>query len=102
MALLTYLSGPAIFVDRASELKIRQGARKTRTAMNANRESHQSGAPDEVSLVRGGPFYRVQQALRLVRPDRWNLARRIVVLLAIGWLPLFVITAISNPHGLLS
>jgi hypothetical protein len=70
--------------------------------MNANTESQQSGTAEEVSLVRGGPFYRLQQALRLVRSDRWNVPRRVLVLLAIGWLPLFVITAITNPDGLLS
>jgi hypothetical protein len=56
----------------------------------------------EVSLVRGGPFYRAQQALRLIRPDQWNLSRRIIILLAVGWLPLLLITAIFNPAGLLS
>jgi hypothetical protein len=56
----------------------------------------------EVSFVRGGPFYRAQQALGLVRPDQWNLGRRIAVLIAIGWLPLLLITVFSNPRGLSS
>jgi hypothetical protein len=59
-------------------------------------------APSEMSFVRGGPFYRFQQALRLIRPDRWNLGRRIIFLIAVGWLPLVLITAILNPDGLLS
>jgi hypothetical protein len=46
-----------------------------------------SSAPGEVSLVRGGPFYRVQHALGLIRPNEWNLGRRITFLIAIGWLP---------------
>src|SRR5271167_2282249 len=61
-----------------------------------------TGSPEEVSFVRGGPFYRAQQALRLVRPNEWNLARRVAVLLALGWLPLFVFTAILKPDALLS
>jgi len=61
-----------------------------------------SSAPAEISFVRGGPFYRIQQSLRLIRPNRWNLGRRILILIAVGWLPLVVITAISNPEGLLS
>jgi len=56
----------------------------------------------EESFVRGGPFFRAQQALRLIRPNQWNLTRRILTLIAIGWLPLFVFTLILNPQGLSS
>ncbi len=56
----------------------------------------------EVSLVRGGPFYRVQQALRLMRPNQWNIGRRITVLIAVTWVPLVAITAVLNPEGLIS
>ncbi len=59
-------------------------------------------AAAEVSLVRGGPFYRVQQALRLMRPNQWNLGRRITVLVAVTWVPLVAITAVLNPDGLVS
>jgi hypothetical protein len=54
----------------------------------------------EVSFVRGGPFFRAQQALGLVRPDQWNLGRRVAALIAIGWLPLLLITLFANPRGL--
>jgi hypothetical protein len=53
-----------------------------------------------VSLVRGGPFYRAQQAMWLIRPDHWNFGRRIIFVLTIGWLPLFLITALLNHGGL--
>ena len=56
---------------------------------------------DEVSLVRGGPFYRAQEALRLVHPDRWNLGRRVIFAIAIGWLPLVLITLLFNPRAFL-
>jgi hypothetical protein len=56
---------------------------------------------DEVSLVRGGPFYRAQEALRLVHPDRWNVGKRMIFALAIGWLPLVLITLLLNPRALL-
>ena len=39
-------------------------------------------AAPEASFVRGGPFYRAQQALRLIHPNQWNLTRRIIVLIA--------------------
>jgi hypothetical protein len=52
------------------------------------------------SLIRGGPFYRAQQATRLIGPDRWNMFRRIVVVIAITWLPLVLITLVSNIHAL--
>jgi hypothetical protein len=60
------------------------------------------GASGEISFVRGGPFYRIQQALGLILPGHWNLARRIIFLIAVGWLPLVLITAIVNPEGLVS
>jgi hypothetical protein len=52
------------------------------------------------SFVRGGPFYRIQESLGMIRPGHWNLGRRIGVLVAIGYVPLLLITAISNPSGL--
>jgi hypothetical protein len=54
----------------------------------------------DVSLVRGGPFYRIQRALGLIREPHWNFGRRLILLIAIGWLPLLLITAILNPPGL--
>jgi hypothetical protein len=59
-------------------------------------------AGSEVSFIRGGPFYRAQRALRLIRPNQWNFTRRILILIAIGWLPLLIITAVLNPEGLSS
>jgi hypothetical protein len=61
-----------------------------------------SSTPAEISLVRGGPFYRAQQAVGLIRANQWDLSRRITFLIAVGWLPLLVITALLNPDGLLS
>jgi hypothetical protein len=59
-------------------------------------------APPEVSLIRGGPFYRAQQATKLIRSNQWNLGRRLTFAVAVGWLPLFLITALSNPGSLVS
>jgi len=56
--------------------------------------------PAEVSFVRGGPFYRAQQALGLIHPNKWNLGRRIAVVIVITWLPLLVLTALLNLQGL--
>jgi hypothetical protein len=49
-----------------------------------------------LELVRGGPFYRAQQATHLITPDRWNLGRRTLFALSIGWLPLLLITLFLN------
>ena len=70
--------------------------------MEVDPDSRSTLGAIEISLVRGGPFYRIQQALGLIRPNHWNLGRRIAVLIAIGWLPLLLITAFSNPRGLAS
>jgi hypothetical protein len=69
--------------------------------MDSNIDAPSTVAP-EISLVRGGPFYRAQQAVGLIRANRWDLSRRIAVLVGIGWLPLFLITAFTNPKGLYS
>jgi len=70
--------------------------------MDAKREAPGTSDAAEVSLVRGGPYYRAQKALGLIRTNQWNLGRRVAFLLAVGWLPLFVITVLLNPQGLLS
>lgn len=56
----------------------------------------------EVSLIRGGPFYRVQQAFHLIGPDKWNHGRRLTSAIAVGWVPLILITILTNPEGLVS
>ncbi len=61
-----------------------------------------SSAPGEISLIRGGPFYRIQHAVGLIRPNEWNLARRVTFLIVVGWLPLFLITALVNFDGFVS
>jgi hypothetical protein len=70
--------------------------------MNPDKNSPLDSASVDDSLMRGGPFYRAQHAIGLIRPNQWNIGRRITLLLAIGWLPLILITAIANPNGLLS
>jgi hypothetical protein len=69
-------------------------------------ESPQDVAVDRrISLVRGGPFYRAQEAIRLLDANRWNLGRRITLAIVVCWVPLVLITLLLNPHaikGLLS
>jgi hypothetical protein len=54
-------------------------------------------APSDTSLVRGGPFYRTQVAFKLVGPERWNVSRRVLLVLAIVWLPLVIIRLLVDP-----
>ena len=61
-----------------------------------------SSAPVEISLVRGGPFYRAQHAVGLIRPDRMEPRPPHCFLIVVGWLPLFLITALFNCEGLVS
>jgi len=62
-------------------------------------EDHLSASDREVSLIRGGPFYQAQLITRLIRPHQWNLGKRILFAIAIGWLPLFLLTAIFAPSA---
>jgi hypothetical protein len=75
---------------------------RPRHAESERRAFANAGADGEVSLVRGGPFYRLQQAAGLIEPNRWNLGRRVVFALAIGWLPLVILTALFHPNLLMS
>lgn len=59
-----------------------------------------TASEEDVSLIRGGLFYRAQTVTHLIGADRWNLGRRIVFALAVGWLPLVLITALFNPNSL--
>jgi hypothetical protein len=61
----------------------------------------EAGTPSSnVSLIRGGPFYRAQQATHLIAPGRWNLGRRITFAVAVGWLPLVLMTVLFHPPAL--
>ena len=53
---------------------------------------------ETVSLVRGGAFYRFQEVSHLIRPNQWNMGRRIVIAVLVGWVPLIALTAISGSH----
>ncbi|MCU0736531.1 MAG: hypothetical protein MUF20_13620 [Methylotetracoccus sp.] len=46
------------------------------------------GKPIEFPLGAEGPFHRLQVALRLIAEDRPHLMRRLIVALAVTWLPL--------------
>lgn len=70
--------------------------------MHTQTEPESAAADRDPSLIRGGPFYRAQQAARLIRPDKWNFARRIAFVIALGWLPIILITALFNTGGLVS
>ena len=67
--------------------------------MTTATETKEEVLDSEVSLIRGGPFYQAQIASRLIRPHQWNLGRRIIFAVAIGWLPLVLLTAIFAPSA---
>src|ERR1700742_16195 len=73
----------------------------------ASSQQRQSDTPEpigDVSLVRGGPFYRIQEAIHLVTPKSWNLGPRILLAIGVGWVPLVLLTLLfksSSIWGLL-
>src|SRR5271165_856425 len=71
-------------------------------SMDAKTSPPNTATSPDVSFVRGGPFYRIQRAVGLIRPNQWNPGRRIALYIAVGWLPLFLLTALLNPEGMLS
>ena len=77
-----------------------EGTEKPATPNGPVESAKHGGLDDKISLVRGGPFYRAQEAVRLLSAHRWNLGRRIAVAVAVAWVPLVILTALSNPQGL--
>ena len=70
--------------------------------MNSDKNPPAKAALQKIPSCEEVSFIECSVQSGLMRPNQWNLGRRIIVLLAIGWLPLFLITAITNPNGLLS
>jgi hypothetical protein len=52
--------------------------------------------PTDFSLVQGGPLFQLLLRARLLRPPTDLLARRIIVISAVTWLPLLLLTALSG------
>ncbi len=75
------------------------GPKKMQT--NEQRHLNDARADSDISLVRGGPFYRAQEAIRLIKRDRWNLGRRVIFAIAVGWFLLVLITLLFNPRAVL-
>ena len=55
-----------------------------------------------ISLIRGGPFYQAQLKSRLIVPSQWNLGKRIAFIVALGWMPLVLFSAVLHPQSLVS
>ncbi|HWB30385.1 MAG TPA: hypothetical protein VG736_07780 [Vicinamibacterales bacterium] len=49
-----------------------------------------------MSLIRGGSLYWIQEKAGLIRPQTWDLHRRLPFVVAIAWLPLPILAAL---HG---
>jgi len=56
----------------------------------------------DLSLIRGGLFYRAQRAVKLIHSDESNHVRRLTFAIAVGWMPLILITALTHPESLFS
>src|SRR5215813_8772689 len=69
------------------------------SSSNPERDIGREPSADEVSLIRGGPFYRVQHATHVLPSDRWNLSGRIALAIGIGWLPLLLMTVVFHPSA---
>jgi hypothetical protein len=54
---------------------------------------------ETVSLIRGGALYRFQEMAHLIRPNQWNIGRRIFIAVLVGWVPLVVLTAASGSRA---
>jgi hypothetical protein len=54
----------------------------------------------EPSLMRGGLFHQALKWTKIAGPNEQNLVRRITFAIALGWIPLVLITAIFNRDGL--
>src|SRR5881394_1700351 len=70
--------------------------------MDPNKQRSVLTDESNLSLVRGGPTFQFLQAMGLVRGEEWNLGRMLIFAFAIGWLPIPIITLLTNPRALWS
>jgi hypothetical protein len=70
--------------------------------MKTKIEANTNIGSSDVSLTRGGPFYQILKVLRLIRPDRLDFQRQVTFAIAIGWVPLLLITLLFRPEALMS
>jgi len=70
--------------------------------MNDKIEPNADSSRCDDSLIRGGPFYQLQRVTRLIRPGRWDFQRRIAFAIAVGWVPLLLITMLFKHDALTS
>lgn len=54
------------------------------------------------SILRGGPFYRAQLAAGFIKEGEWNHTKRVIIAVAVAWLPLVLLTALFHREGLTS
>ena len=59
------------------------------------------GLPD-ISLIRGGPFYRTLKAAKIIRGDQRDSLRLIIFAIVIGWVPVLLLTLLFRPEALAS
>ena len=52
--------------------------------------------PTDFSLVQGGPLFQLLLRAGLLKPPTDLLARRIVVILLVAWMPLLVLSILSG------
>ena len=55
-----------------------------------------SSLEDDLSLTKGGPFYRTLIRLRLMRPDSYSVRRRAILFVLFTWLPLLLLSALQG------
>jgi hypothetical protein len=68
----------------------------TTTEAERSREDGNESAVDHFSLVLGGPLYQMLRRTQLSGDALEHLRRRIVVLTALAWVPLLVLSAVEG------
>lgn len=66
------------------------------------KKTNLESSPSDDSLIRGGPFYTFQRVTGVVRPDRWDSQRQLIFAVAVGWVPLLLITLLFQRESVMS
>ena len=74
--------------DLVATTGVHDGAIRPSESPRTSKYEHRARGGDDASLMRGGRFYKAQQATRLIDSNRWNLGRRITFAIAVEWAPL--------------
>jgi hypothetical protein len=97
------LASPALIVDRHIHRlgigSVIDTVIDTRLGQERSMQMQEPETLETVSLIRGGALYRFQETAHLIRPNQWNIGRRISIAVLVSWVPLVALSAMGDSRA---